>query len=363
MRIAWIVPGGVDSSGVERVIPALLWQIERLAARHDLHVFALRQQARACDYRLLGASVHSLAPARAPAAWWSVERGLREHGPFDLVHAFWAGLPGLLAGIGGRRRGTPVLVTLGGGELAACPDIDYGGQIRWTSRTVVAASLRLAQRLTVATRFIGTQLANAGHDADLVPLGAPSDRFTLPSSPPSRPWKLLHVGSLNRVKDQRTLLAALATIVRHEPEVTLDIVGEDTLGGEIQHEAMSAGLGPFVEFAGWQPSSAMADRYRRAHLLLLSSRHESGPVVALEAALCGTPTVGTHVGHVADWAPDLASASPVKDAEALARAVLQLLHDEERRQRMAAAARAFALAHDADWTAAQFDRLYHQLAS
>jgi glycosyltransferase involved in cell wall biosynthesis len=363
MRIAWIVPGGVDPSGVERVIPALIWQIERLAARHDLHVFALRQHARACEYRLLGASVHSLAPARAPAIWWSIERGLRDHGPFDLVHAFWAGLPGLLAGLGGRRRRTPVVVTLGGGELAACPDIDYGGQIRRTSRAVVAASLRLAQRLTVATRFMGAQLEAAGYHADLIPLGAPSDCFTPPPSPPARPWRLLQVGSLNRVKDQRTLLAALAIIVRHEPEVKLDLVGEDTLGGEIEREANAMHLVPFIDFAGWQPSSALADRYRRAHLLLVSSRHESGPVVALEAALCGTPTVGTHVGHVADWAPDLASASPVKDAEALAGAVLGLLHDEERRQRMAAAARAFALAHDADWTAAQFARLYDQLAS
>jgi glycosyltransferase involved in cell wall biosynthesis len=361
MRIAWIVPGGVDPSGVERVIPALLWQIERLAARHDLHVFALRQHPRACDYRLLGATVHSLAPARAPSVWWAVERGLHAHGPFDLVHAFWAGRPGLLAGLGGRRRRTPVLVTLAGGELAACPDIDYGGQLRWTSRTVVAASLRLAQRLTVATSFIAAQLEAAGYGADLVPLGAPSDHFTPAPSPPARPWRLLQVGSLNRVKDQHTLLAALATIVRHEPEVKLDLVGEDTLGGEIQREARAMGLAPFVEFAGWQPSSALAEWYRRAHLLLVTSRHESGPLSALEAALCGTPTAGTRVGHVADWAPNLASAAPVGDADALARAVLDLLHDEERRRRMAAAARTFALAHDAEWTANRFDHLYHEL--
>jgi glycosyltransferase involved in cell wall biosynthesis len=307
--------------------------------------------------------VHSLAPARAPLAWRAIERGLRDHGPFDLVHAFWAGLPGLLAGLAGRRRRTPVLVTLAGGELAACPSIGYGAQIRWTSRTAVAASLRLAQRLTVATTFIAAQLAEAGYQADLVPLGAPSDLFTPPPHPPARPWRLLHVGSLNRVKDQRTLLAALSAIVRHEPEVKLDIVGEDTLGGEIHREAAALGLTPFVTFAGWQPSSAMGGWYRRAHLLIVSSRHESGPLAALEAAACGTPTVGTRVGHIADWAPELASAVPVGGAEALARAALDLLHDEERRQRMAAAARAFAIRHDADWTAAQFERLYHELVS
>jgi glycosyltransferase involved in cell wall biosynthesis len=363
MRVAWVVPGGVDASGVERVIPALLWQIERLAARHDLHVFALRQRDRACHYRLLGATVHALAPARGVAACASLDRALRAQGAFDLLHGFWAGMPGLLAGSAARLRRVPVVVTIGGGELTACRDIDYGGQVRWTSRAVVAVSLRLAHRLTVATRAIGAQLAAKGYAADLVPLGAPSDRFTPPPGVPARPWRLLHVGSLNRVKDQRTLLAALAAIVRHEPEVTLEIVGEDTLGGAIQREATALGLDRHVVFSGWQPSSALAERYRRAHLLLVSSRHESGPVVALEAALCGTPTVGTSVGHVADWAPNLASAVPVGDADALADAVIALLHDDDRRRAMAAAARGFALEHDADWTANRFDRIYHQLAS
>jgi hypothetical protein len=34
----------VDESGTERVIPAFLWFIERLARRHDVHVFALAQE-------------------------------------------------------------------------------------------------------------------------------------------------------------------------------------------------------------------------------------------------------------------------------------------------------------------------------
>jgi hypothetical protein len=36
MRIALVVPGGVDRSARERVIPALLWLIERLARRESM---------------------------------------------------------------------------------------------------------------------------------------------------------------------------------------------------------------------------------------------------------------------------------------------------------------------------------------
>ena len=57
MKVAIIVPGGVDRSGTHRVIPVLLWLIERLAREHDLHVFALYQEPVASRYDLLGASL------------------------------------------------------------------------------------------------------------------------------------------------------------------------------------------------------------------------------------------------------------------------------------------------------------------
>jgi hypothetical protein len=47
MKVAIVTPGGVDRSGSERVIPCLLWLIERLVrAGIEVHVFALRQEPR-----------------------------------------------------------------------------------------------------------------------------------------------------------------------------------------------------------------------------------------------------------------------------------------------------------------------------
>ena len=63
----------------------------------------------------------------------------------------------------------------------------------------------------------------------------------------------------------------------------------------------------------------------------MSSRHEAGQLVVLEAAIAGVPTVGTGVGYVAEWAPDAAVAVPVHDANALADETLKLLQDDERR--------------------------------
>ena len=60
MKIAMLLPGGVDRSGTHRVIPFILWLVERVAREHDLHLFALRQEPRPSRYELLGAQVHNI---------------------------------------------------------------------------------------------------------------------------------------------------------------------------------------------------------------------------------------------------------------------------------------------------------------
>jgi hypothetical protein len=41
--------------------------------------------------------------------------------------------------------------------------------------------------------------------------------------------------------------------------------------------------------------------------MVVSSRHEAGPVAVLAAAVAGVPTIGTCVGHIAERAPSAAT--------------------------------------------------------
>ena len=65
MRIGLVVSGGLDRSGRERVTPSLLWLIERLARRHDVHAFVLDYYPEPCSYPLLGATVHDIGRVEA----------------------------------------------------------------------------------------------------------------------------------------------------------------------------------------------------------------------------------------------------------------------------------------------------------
>jgi hypothetical protein len=66
MRIAWVVPGGVDEGGRERVVPCWLWLLRRIARRHEVVVFVTGNHDQARTYPLLGASIVDLGSPAGP---------------------------------------------------------------------------------------------------------------------------------------------------------------------------------------------------------------------------------------------------------------------------------------------------------
>jgi glycosyltransferase involved in cell wall biosynthesis len=364
VKIALVVPGGVDRSGEVRVIPALIALIGRLAAEHDVHVFATDQEPSPGSWMLEGARVHNLGLPRR--AWRAANAILAEHRnePFQVIHGFWAGSHGAIAvGMAALLR-VPSLVHAAGGELVALTDIGYGGCRTWRDRAITHASLRNATLVTCASTPMVELIAAKGVVAQRLPLGVDLRRWP-PRLPvrrrPDEPARLVHVASLNAVKDQPTLLRALRRLVDTRRAFHLDVVGEDTLGGRVQAMAADIGLAEHVTFHGFLTQRSLRPIVEAAHVALISSRHEAGPLALLEAALAGVPTVGTAVGHIAEWSPHAALAVPCQDPGALAGALAAVLDDEDLRMRLATAALRRAEHEDADATARGFNEAYRRL--
>jgi glycosyltransferase involved in cell wall biosynthesis len=102
----------------------------------------------------------------------------------------------------------------------------------------------------------------------------------------------------------------------------------------LQRQACDLGLADTVCFRGDVDHGALPDVYRAASAFVLSSVHEAQGMVALEAAACGLPIVGTRVGVIPELAADDAVAPP-GDADALANAIGVTLADSEPRARCA----------------------------
>jgi glycosyltransferase involved in cell wall biosynthesis len=365
MKIAIVVPGGVDRSATHNVIPCLLWLIERLAAANEVHVFALQQEARPGAWDLLGARVHNAGTR--PRRLRALAQLVAEHrrGRFDVVHAWWAGGPGLVAAMFKRLSRVPVVLTLPGGDLVGLRDIGYGAQLSWRGRVATRAAIRAADRVAVPSGWMQDQAAAAGIGSVRIPLGVALDRWPLAQPKrrsADRPLRLVHVANLNRVKDQSTLLDAMTLLRDRGIPFQLDVIGLDTLDGAIQRRSEQMGLAAFIHFHGFHPHSETRRWVEEADLMVVSSRHETVPLVAVEAAVAGVPTVGTAVGIIADWAADAALAVPVGDSVAFAEAIIALATDEERRLALARASQQRALAEDADFTAMRTLALYRELS-
>ena len=357
MKIALVVPGGVDRSGTERVIPVLLWLIERLVrAGDEVHVFALDQEPEPADWELLGARVRNAG--RRPRRLRLLRSLMREHrrGAFDVVHAFWAGAPGQVAAAFAAISRVPLVVTLPGGDLAALPDIGYGAQLKLRSRISTRMVLSRASAILAPSQWLTRQAASLGWKTIHCPFGVALDRWP-PAEPQRRssgvPLRLIHVATVNRVKDPFALLEAMRLLAHQGVDFTLDLFGADTLGGTVQRHCASLGLGERVMFHGFIGNDQLRQHLERADLLVMSSRHEGAPIVLLEAAAAGIPTVGTEVGCIADWAPKASVAVPVGDPAALAEAIVAVAGNEEERMRLARAAHARALDYNADDYAAR----------
>jgi glycosyltransferase involved in cell wall biosynthesis len=159
------------------------------------------------------------------------------------------------------------------------------------------------------------------------------------------------------------LMTALAGLRSAGVAFELDVVGLDTMNGALQQTTAAQDVDDVTRYHGVLRRDALRALVDRADLLLVSSRHEAGPLVVLEAAIAGVPTIGTAVGHVAEWAPEAAVSVPVGDAAAFAHATAALLADDSRRLAIAREAQRRAVAIDADFTAARFEEIYGQLAA
>ncbi|MDP9464410.1 MAG: glycosyltransferase family 4 protein [Actinomycetota bacterium] len=369
MRIALVVPGGVDPPGSERVIPFIHCLVADLCAEHEVVVIAVGHDTRASTWRLFDAEVVNVPVGQHSKA--DIARVVRsvssiagQAGRPDVIHGLWANLPGFAASMAARRHRVPAVVSVCGGEFAALADIGYGGGLRRGALLMARTATRSATAVTVATSWMAQHVASRGGRVDeLVPLGADTSIFR-PIGERSAANRLVHVGNLNRVKDQALLLHSFRRVLDSCADATLEIAGLDTLGGEMQRLAATLGIAERVRFAGYVQPPQLASMHGDGTIHVLSSRHDAGPVAVLEAAACGVPTIGTAVGHVADFAamPEPAAVAVAgRQSEALAAAIISLLGDERRRVAIAQRAQAWAVAHDTRHTSRSFESLYRRL--
>lgn len=195
-----------------------------------------------------------------------------------------------------------------------------------TSSDLVDAARRTGAR---DARLAGVSLARPSRAAEPAEPDPPSPKVRAELGATGRPL-LVAVGSLDRYRGYDVLLDAARAWRGLDPVPLLVIAGEGPLRGEltrrIEDEELPVRLIGRSEDAGGLLAAA--------DIALLCSRWESRPVLAQEALHARVPLVATAVGGIPDLVGDAAELVPYGDPDALADAVVRLLGDPERRERL-----------------------------
>jgi len=280
-------------------------------------------------------------------AMWAHRRAFVALAP-DLVHAqLGYGSACLFAMVVARTAGIPVVAT------EHSPMGVWSEVARQVKRRLAP---RLAAHVAVGRAAAATIAADLGLAADSLRV-VPNGVAPLELVPPERFAEGPTIGVVARFDPVKGVDVAIDALA-HLDGVTLVVVGDGPLRGDLEERARAIGVADRVRFVGW------VDEPR--HLLptfdvaVLPSRLEGMPVAVIEAMLAGVAVVATDVGSVREVVEHGVSGLVVRpeDPGALAAAVRDLLDDPDRRAELAAAGRAVAAER---FTAAAYVAAYEAL--
>ena len=170
------------------------------------------------------------------------------------------------------------------------------------------------------------------------------------------------IGRLEPQKGHAYLLEAWPAVTREFPEACLLVVGDGSLRSILERRAHDLKVGANVIFAGYRTDMPLV--LDAVDVVALPSLYEGMPLAAIEASAMARPVVATCVDGIPEVIRDGRTGLlvPARDTAALARAVLGLLRDPERAQRLGRAGRDYVLDRfDLDTQVQATARVYRSL--
>jgi len=337
MRVAYVLP--TTSGGIGRHVRSLVEGLRRRAV--EVLVLAPSETEERFRFADLGVQVHHIdlsdrpRPIRDARTVARLRRLLREE---PLVHAHGLRAGGLTAlALTGRR--TPLVVTVQNALLAVgAVGVVYRGLERLVVRranVVLAVSPDLADR----ARELGAHwVERAVVAAPKLPPSTRSPEKLREDLDAGSSKMVVTVGRLAPQKGLEVLLDAAGLLSASPASPIVFIAGEGPLRPTLEARIRAEDLP--VRLLGHRED--VADLMAAADVLALPSLWEGQPLALQEMLRAGRPIVATHAGGTPEVAGDAAALVPPGDAPALARAVGEVLRDDELAKRLSSAAKARA---------------------
>jgi glycosyltransferase involved in cell wall biosynthesis len=260
----------------------------------------------------------------------------------DIVHIFF-GIPcGPIGWLIKRLRHTPYIISLRGADVPS-DEVERFKRLY----PLLRPFLRFMWRDADAMVAVSSGLRDIALETDDIPIQVIPNAIDLTRFTPMLSWEreaendghvtLLFVGRLIKFKNLDTLLATVALLQEEtKTPFRLEIVGDGVERPNLEEQVANMGLSSIVRFRGWVDREAIAPYYQTADIFVTASIWEGMPNTVLEAMACGLPIIASNVQGCEDLVQHGKNGYlvPVKNAPAMAEAVLQLIDNEFERRRM-----------------------------
>jgi glycosyltransferase involved in cell wall biosynthesis len=320
----------------------------KYAPTKELEVFGYAESLRA-DVALRRSAYLMTPMAAASGAAKMLALGRR--GRFDLIHAHWVVPNGVMALPVRWLTGLPLVVSLHGSDVFLS---EKNAAIRRGAQHV----FRRAAAVTACSDDLAGRSEKLGAKNPVtVPYGVSTDLFEpargdtsalrqklgLSSDAPV----ILAVGRLVHKKGFEYLVDAAPKICAEFPETVIVFAGQGDLKEALEERSKSHGISENVRLVGNVDRDELPAYYALASVVAVPSvRDDAGnvdglPNVLLEGMASGSPIVASDVAGIPQAVRDGREGLLVgeRDADSIARAVLELLRSPERRERLGSAAR------------------------
>ena len=362
----WYLLPNVELGGSEKHVIRLASELRRRGYETGI----------ACVFRE-GALAEETRSDGVPLVTLSVNEGCWNVGTFfrifcwlrsnqiDILHTYLFGFH-LFAGLSARLLGIPVILS-SRREIADWKKkrhlwLENLGNL-FVDRVVTCS--RAVEKWALGRERISQEKVLTIHNGvDLERFGSQGDgskirnEFSIPEGAPL----IGTVANLAVEKGYPYLLEAVEFVLKEKPDTWFIFVGSGPLESEIKERAAKIPGHRQIIFTGFR--SDIPDFLAAMDVFVLASLIEGFPNVLLEAMAMAKPVVATEVGGIPELVDSEESGVlvPAKDGKALAKAILSLLADRGRANRLGLRAQEktrieFALEHMVD----QYEALYLSL--
>lgn len=265
----------------------------------------------------------------------------RRHKPdYDIVHDNQSLCYGTLAL---QEMGIPLITTIHH-PITSDLRIALQSAASWEMRLLVRrwhSFLRMQKRVVrqldhlvtvsrASAADIAADFAVPEPDIAIVHNGIDTDMFRPRPDVASQKFNIMATASADQpLKGLRYLLEAVASLRPDYPEIRLMVLGKLREDGETRRLIDQLGINDLLTFYSGLTSEEVAALYARASCAVVPSIYEGFGLPAGEAMASGVPVIATNGGALPEVVGDCGITVPVRDSEAIARALRQLFEDED----------------------------------